>query len=268
MLGYAVEGPDHWWLSLRLAWVRGKVWGKAPGSTVRCANYTVRIRNGPYYYLLYKDIFLRRIYHFNARQPDPLILDCGSNIGMSIFYFKSLYPKARIIAFDPDPVIFPYLQQNMADNGLTDVRLVHAALASREKTATLYSDGVCGSALEDYLSTGIPEGWRRWKVPCHRLRDYLTDPVDFLKMNIEGAEYDVLADSADYLQMVREMVVEYHHLPGLPRTLHKILTLLDEQGFEYMVNDFDSETNGAVQPPFHLAPETRYYLLIYAKRVA
>jgi hypothetical protein len=100
------------------------------------------------------------------------------------------------------------------------------------------------------------------------LRDYLAEPVDFLKMNVEGAEYDVLADSADCLRMIREMVVEYHHVPGLPRTLHKILALLDERGFEYLVNDFDPETNGAVEPPFRLRPETRYYLLIYARRMA
>ena len=62
------------------------------------------------------------------------------------------------------------------------------------------------------------------------------------------------------------MVIEYHHLPGLPRTLHNILDLLDRQGFEYLVNDFDSETNGGVQPPFRLAPESRYFLLIYGRR--
>lgn len=45
-------------------------------------------------------------------------------------------------------------------------------------------------------------------------------------MNIEGAEFEVLAESSEHLRMVREMIVEYHHLPGLPRTLHKILTLL------------------------------------------
>jgi hypothetical protein len=63
------------------------------------------------------------------------------------------------------------------------------------------------------------------------------------------------------------MVLEYHHLPELPRTLHKILALLHEKGFEYLVNDFDAETNAAVRPPFRLTPDTRYYLLVYARRV-
>jgi hypothetical protein len=45
------------------------------------------------------------------------------------------------------------------------------------------------------------------------------------------------------------------------------LGLLHEHGFEYLINDFDSETNGGVQPPFGLDPDSRYFLLIYAKRM-
>lgn len=233
----------------------------------RCRGYTICISDGPDYYTQYKDIFVNRIYHFEAHRPDPLILDGGSNIGMSILYFKHIHPHARIIGFEPDPAIFPYLQENIASNGLTDVQLVQAAVTAQEGKLIFYSDGKYGSCLAKHMSGGIPEGWAKYEVPCVRLRDYLTEPVDFLKMNIEGAEYEALADSADRLRMIRETVVEYHHLPGLPRTLHRILTLLHEQGFEYLINDFDSEINRAVRPPFRLTPEARYYLLIYARRL-
>jgi len=258
----------EWGTNWHLARVRKKVWNnKEPGSVVHCKNYAVRINDGPNFYILYKDIFVHRIYHFEAQRPDPLILDCGSNIGMSIFYFKHIYPKARIMGFEPDPAVFPYLQENITRNGLKDIQLVEAALAGQEGTLTFYSDGKYGSCLAEHLPADVPKGWQKYEVPCVRLRDYLTEPVDFLKMNIEGAEYEVLAESEDRLRQVREMVIEYHHLPGLPRTLHEILALLHRQGFEYVVNDFDSETNGGVRPPFRLTPQSRYYLLIYAQRV-
>jgi len=179
---------------------------------------------------------------------------------MSILYFKHVYPDARIIGFEPDPAIFPYLKENISRNGLKDVQLIQAALAANEGTLTFYSDGKYGSCLAEHLPTDIPEGWTKYEVPCVRLRDYLTEPVDFLKMNIEGAEWEMLAASEDRLRLVREMVIEYHHLPGLQRTLHKILELLHCQGFEYLINDFDSETNSGVRPPFHLNPNSRYYL--------
>lgn len=250
-----------------LVWLHRRVWGKKPGSLVHCLNYTLRISDGPNFYILYKDIFIHRIYHFEAQRPDPFILDCGSNIGMSILYFKHVYPKARVIGFEPDPVIFPYLQENITRNDLKDVQLVQAALAAKEGTLTFYSDGKYGSTIAEHLPADIPEDWTRHEVPCVRLRNYLTEPVDFLKVNIEGAEWEVLADSEDRLRQVREMVIEYHHLPGLPRTLHEILALLHRQRFEYLVNDFDSETNGNVRPPFRLTSESRYYLLIYARRL-
>jgi len=264
---YTVNRLVQWKRSLHLARMKCRAWSLEPGSLVRFLNYTVRINDGPNFYILYKDIFVHRIYHFEAQRPDPLILDCGSNIGMSILYFKHVYPEARIIGFEPDPAIFPYLDENVVRNGLKDVQLVQAALAGREGTLTFYSDGKYGSCLAQHLQGNVPEGWTKCEVPCVRLRDYLTEPVDFLKMNIEGAEWEVLADSADRLRQVQEMVIEYHHLPGLPRTLHKILALLHKQGFEYLINDFDSETNSAVRPPFRMSPDTRYYLLIYAKRM-
>ena len=255
---------------VRLAALRWRM-GRRPdahaGSVQRVLRYDVRITDGPEFYHLYKNIFLQRIYHFDAERPDPRILDCGSNIGMSILYFKHVYPRARVIGFEPDPAIHPYAEENLRRNRMEDVQLVRAAVGGREGNLVFYSDGKIGSCLEENLPAGNPEGWTRCEVPCLRLRDYLTEPVDFMKMNIEGAEWEALSDSERNLRQIREMIIEYHHWPGLPRTLHEILALLNRQGFEYMINDFDSQTNGAVQPPFRLNADTRYWLLIYARRI-
>ena len=244
----------------------GKLRQRKPGTRLRCFGYTVRINDAANFYVLRKDIFVRRIYHFAAQRPDPVILDCGSNIGMSILYFKRAYPSSRIIGFEPDPSIYPYLKENVEFAGLRDVKLMQAAVAAKDGSLQFFSDGKYGSCLAEYSGTAPPAGWKEYHVPCVRLREYLTEPVDFLKLNIEGAEGDVLADSRDRLRNVREMVVEYHHLPGLPRTLHEILQLLYDSGFEYLINDFDSATNPGVNTPFALAPDSRYFLLIYAKR--
>lgn len=263
----ATQLARGWRTRYRLAWLRVKLGTVRPGSFVRCLDYSILVNDGPNFYILYKDIFINRIYHFEAQRLDPFILDCGSNIGMSLLYFKQIYPRARIIGFEPDPAIFPYLQENGTRNRLTDVQLIQAALSNTQGIQTLYSDGKYGSSLTTNAPHDMPKGWTKHRVRCVRLRDYLTEPVDFLKMNIEGAETAVLADSEDRLRFVQEMVIEYHHLPGLSRTLHELLALLHRQRYEYLINDFDSVTNGEVCPPFHLTPETRYYLLIYARRM-
>jgi FkbM family methyltransferase len=273
MLGSLLTNPALRGLARRFVppAARRRIWeaiDRLPGSRYeRCAGYRVRVNDRANYHVLYKDIFRKRVYHFEAERPDPYILDCGSNIGMSILYFKRAYPRARILGFEPDPVVYPYLEENVSGNHLSDVTVKRAAVAGREGMLTFYSDGKYEACLADHLpSGGVPAGWQKMEVPCVLLRDFLGEPVDLLKMNIEGAEHEVLTACADRLRMIREMIVEYHHLPGLPRTLHQILGLLHEQGFEYLVNDFDPLTNPAAQPPFRLDAQTRYYLLVYARR--
>lgn len=237
-----------------------------PGDHVALLDYDVCINDSDNYFILYKDIFCKQLYHFDCDRPDPLILDCGSNIGFSILYFKHTYPAARIVGFEPDPTVLPYLRGNMERNKLADVEIVAAALASHSGEGILYADGLYGSALEDCGGAqrrGVtPVG----PVDCVRLLDYLDQPVGFLKMNIEGAEWGVLEDSEERLGSISRMVIEYHHLPGLPRTLHKILDLLDRTGFDYLIHDFDRETNPKSQPPFRLGPDSEYFLLVYAQR--
>ena len=166
MAQYVVNGVGRWKTNLYLARLRLRVWNARPGSLVKCLNYTVRINDGPNFYILYKDIFIQHIYHFEAQRPDPFILDCGSNIGMSILYFKHVYPKARIIGFEPDPAIFPILEENIARNGLTDVRLVRSALAGQEGTLTFYSDGKYGSCLAHTLQATSPKAGPSARFPA------------------------------------------------------------------------------------------------------
>ena len=230
------------------------------GENIKLFDYSICINDGTVFLSIYRDVFIKRIYHFVAQCKNPLILDCGSNIGGTILYFKHIYPQARIIGFEPDPLIFSYLEENIKRNGIKGVELIRAALNGKEGIFEFYSDGKQGSRLEHHLRTNL-EGWEKHEVRCVRLKNYLTEPVDFMKMNIEGAEWEVLSDCKDRLQLIREMIIEYHHLPGLPRTLHHILGLLDRQGFEYQIYSFDSK------PVFCLVPETSYYLLVYAKRI-
>lgn len=253
---------DQW----RLDHIRARAFKAKAGMLLPCGPYMIRINDGPNFFMQYKDIFVNRIYHFETASPAPTILDCGGNIGMSVLYYKLIYPQAKVTTFEPDPSVFGYLQDNVARHGMNDVQLVQAAVCGREGSLTFHSDGKYASNLAPETAP-LEEGWTKQRVPCVRLSSYLTAPIEFLKINIEGAEWEALADSGERLRLVNEMVIEYHHLPGLPRTLHHILDLLDRQGFEYLINDFDSETNGGVQPPFRLARETRYFLLVYAKRI-
>lgn len=224
-----------------------------------CFGYRVRIDDGPNFYVQFKDEFIRKVYWFRARREDPRIIDGGSNIGMSILYFKHLYPQARVTGFEPDPRLFQILEENIARNKLTDVRLIQAALGASIGEASFTPAGVAGRLSTD---AGI-------SVRVERLSDYLSDEVDFVKLNVEGNELEVLQDAAasGMLGNVSGLAIEYHGWAGEPQHLGMLLDLLSDQGFRYAIHDFDHETNAVTKPPIDLSRERDYFLLVHARRV-
>lgn len=226
----------------------------------------VLVNHGDVCFFLYQDLFVHRIYHFESDKPNPRIIDAGSNNGMSILYFKHVYPDATVIGFEPDPHLYRYLQENLKLNNLSQVELHQAGLSGTEGQLEFHSDGLIGSSLLD-RGDRSDDNWTTSSVPVIRMREFLREPVDFMKMNIEGAEWDVLHDCEDLLSNINEMVIEYHHLPEIPRTLHRILTVLHEQGFEYAVSDYGLPCCDSPRPPLRLEPDSRYFRHIYAKRV-
>jgi FkbM family methyltransferase len=230
---------------------------------IRLDGYRVHYDDLLSLYMEYKHIFAWGIYDFRPRTPNPLVLDCGSHIGLSILRFKQLRADSRVIAFEPDPDVLALLRRNIEVNGLKDVQVVPAALAGARGTGRFVADGADGGTLVrgDFTSPTARV------VQTVALADYLDEPVELLKMNIEGAEWDVLRAAAGRLHNVRQIVLEYHGFPECGQKLHDILKLLDGCGFRYVLHHFDYETNGAVRPPFRVDAQTRFFVLIAATRL-
>ncbi|HEY0728922.1 MAG TPA: FkbM family methyltransferase [Pyrinomonadaceae bacterium] len=177
---------------------------------------------------MYNEIFEREIYRFRAKTERPYIIDCGANIGLSVSYFKRLYQQSRILAFEPDEKIFEVLKRNVAEQ--TDVELICRAVWTSETSLSFMSEGADGGRLSG------PGDAKDEVVQTIRLRDYLQQPVDLLKLDIEGAETDVLEDCADVLSNVECLFVEYHSFAGRPQTIHKLTTILSGAGFRLHIH--------------------------------
>ena len=65
------------------------------------------------------------------RVPEPHIVDCGSNIGMAVLFFKALYPRASITAFEPENATFQQLRVSVERNMLSEVTLINAAVGEK-----------------------------------------------------------------------------------------------------------------------------------------
>ncbi|RPI02078.1 MAG: FkbM family methyltransferase, partial [Zetaproteobacteria bacterium] len=81
---------------------------------LRVAGFNTRILK-----FFFREIFIHGDYSFAAARENPLILDCGANIGMATLYFTWRYPRAEVHAFEPDPDTFALLKRNVEANGLT-----------------------------------------------------------------------------------------------------------------------------------------------------
>ncbi|MBV9921033.1 MAG: FkbM family methyltransferase, partial [Pseudonocardia sp.] len=133
-------------------------------------------------HLLYSEIFARREYEFASKRPDPVILDCGANIGMATLYFKWRYPAARIAAFEPDPSAFALLEANVSRNGLTGVVTHNVALAGVDSTLSLHSPDVAS-----VLTSAVPSrsnAATMIDVPAKRLSAFVDTEVDLLKLDV------------------------------------------------------------------------------------
>lgn len=167
---------------------------------------------------------------FTSSRPNPYILDCGANIGVSVLRYKSLYPQARIVAFEPDPDLCGILRHNIDHNALADVTVVEAAVW-HERTRLPF--------LQQHYDKGrLMADDRAILVEAVALGDYLTEPVDLVKLDIEGAEFDLFQHlSSMQLQQVRNLIVEIHHRVDYPLPMALLLKSLAEARFRVAVRN-------------------------------
>ena len=173
--------------------------------TIRLDKFKLNYKR-PYELLhTYKELFLDEIYNFTATSPAPYIIDCGANIGLSVLYFKNLYPNATLLAFEPDADNYSLLLKNIEANRLSNVECRQSAVWIHNEFISFTSDGTQGSSITTQPSINTV------KIKAERLADIIsTRKVDFLKIDIEGAELDVLKDCEPFFANVENLFVEYH----------------------------------------------------------
>jgi len=200
---------------------------------------------------------IRRQNDFIPENDHPLILDCGANIGITVLNYKRQFPKARVIAFEPDPEIVPLLQRNIERNGIGEVEVVDAAVWVENGTAQWHSEGIDGSHLSTEISQIVKTGTVRTIDLC----DYLNQPVDLIKMDIEGAEYEVINHVSNELKNVKAMSIECHLDQMTVVQFGKLLKVLSEAGFQISMNSYSSWRDLIRQPPVQINHHETYIVV-------
>lgn len=190
-----------------------------------------RILDGHSFVTIYDTFFRREIYAMRAGPEQPFIIDCGANIGVGVIWWKTKYPGCRVLAFEADPAIFAVLQENCGD--LPGVRLINAAIWDCDGELDFAVQGGLGGHAQELSGS---EEWTNISVASLRLRPYLHEHCDLLKMDIEGAEVRVIRDCADVLNTVDRMFVEYHSFCDKKQYLAETLLHLENAGFRLHIH--------------------------------
>ncbi len=216
-----------------LGWFQAKYLKHTSSSTLRSIkfhNYKIWYNNGPELYAGIDELFLTEIYKQDFA-PNSLIIDCGSYIGLSLLYYKSICPSARIISFEPDKQNYGILLRNIETNNLNNIEALNKAVWIDNTEISFESSGNMGSKI---VADGSASNN---SVQAVRLKELLYQQVAFLKIDIEGAEFEVLQDISNELKNVRNLFIEYHGNFNEARKLTTILEILNEKGFSYYIKE-------------------------------
>lgn len=215
-----------------------------------------------------EEIFLSEEYYFETETKMPRIIDCGTHFGLSIFYFKSLYPDSKIIGFEPVPKLYEMAKANIEQLKFDNVSLFPYAISDNNGSSNFLiseSDSMAGSLTHRRRMMG--DTITEIDVQCRILSEFLKKPINFLKLDIEGAEDIVLKEAASRLDNVQQIFCEYHHGSGLPNNrLSSILRILDKSGFiSHVGKSVSSHRNSHWRSMSHV--KEPYSVSIWAKNM-
>lgn len=234
-------------------------------SLIKILGYKIKFFNYEELRLLFREVFVQQTYHFKTKNDKPFIIDCGANTGISILFFKKIYPKSRILAFEPNKETFDVLEDNIKHNNLDDVTLVNAAVYNKEGSLTFYVDSK--DAMTSVYNT-VDKKWlkdtgnqvKEILVPCVKLSNFIDQEVDFFKIDVEGAEYEVFPEVEEKLEMIKRIGIEYHCSDNDDGNgPDKLLNILTRKGFKYVITGF-------INPPYSVIENKAYGGIIYAYR--
>lgn len=175
--------------------------------------------------------------------PGDLVLDVGGNVGQYTVLFGSLVaPNGKVVAFEPDPLSKKMLARNVALNGFSDrIQIEELALFDTNGTHSFFSAGGEATASLVAAASGggkgtSVSGGQEFTVKTMRLDDYLSSKnlksPDWIKLDAEGAEINILNGARDVLQSQAKIICELHPYawPSFGTSFEELMSLVEESG--------------------------------------
>lgn len=189
---------------------------------IRSFNYTIYIQNYVTFFYIFNEIFCKVVY---SPYKINTLMDLGANIGLTTLWYKFFNPNLTVTVFEPDKYNYKILIKNIKVNKLTNIKINNTALCNKkgEKSFFTIFDNVQNLDSGLTLNQNFPH--EKYKVKTDKLSSYMNKPVDLVKMDIEGAEYQVFDDlfKTNKIENIKNMVFEMHFFNKLQKEKMSII---------------------------------------------
>jgi FkbM family methyltransferase len=192
-----------------------------------------------------KDIFEHREYSdYFPFYKKVNIIDIGAHYGyFSIFASKNSDESSRIISIEPNKSNFKNLQKNIKDSQISNISSFNLAVGGETGLSKLYlGQSPNHSIIENYAL--LDQNERFEEIEVKTLEELIIendlDPIDFLKMDCEGAEYAILEITPRYIfDKITTISMEFHDLKDSRFTGETLIMKLMGNGFDIVKYKYD-----------------------------
>ena len=173
-----------------------------------------------------REVWMDEAYRLPINVRPKIVVDLGANIGLTSLWLAKRYGCDKIIAIEPSVENARIARQNLENNGVS-AEVVEAAVGPTDGMVDFSEVGESNMGRTGFGDRTVP------MLSMFSVLSRLPSPgyVDLLKMDIEGAEQELLTGDLNWLQKVKSLIIEFHptlvDYPGLVNRLR-------ECGFDYI----------------------------------
>jgi len=164
-------------------------------------------------------------------KPGDIVIDAGAHIGIFAIYASKIIRDGRIVCFEPDPQNFKKLMKNIELNSCENITVLKKGLWGKN-TVMEFNSGLEGSSS---LLLRKGEG-KVITIPVVKAEDEIVkmglDKVNFVKMDIEGAEIEAVKGFGNLLKARNiNFAISSYHIIERQKTCFKLEKFFSEKGF-------------------------------------
>ena len=218
---------------------------------IKKKNITITLRNGvkflvrsrTYDIIVLNEMWLKNTYNpkgFEIKENDTIV-DIGAHIAVFSIYAAILAKKGRVYAFEPMPENYSLLKKNISINHLKNIIPINQAVDSKSGITELFinEENTGGNSLL------LKNSEKSNRIQVHTtsiqefMKKYSIDKIDILKMDCEGAEYEILFKCPkNTLNKISKITMEYHPIDK-SRNVKTLKRFLEKNGFKvkYTISD-------------------------------